>query len=69
MGTDEDTLIKILCHRTNSQRVKIAETYKALYGKVRSLTKINKNSPTSKFMNFRICEQNLKASLVETSKK
>lgn len=33
-GTDEKGLINILCKRTSDQRVKIAQAYKAGYGKV-----------------------------------
>jgi len=34
LGTDEKGLINVLCRRPSHQRVSIAETYKALYGKV-----------------------------------
>lgn len=32
-GTDEDALIKVLCHRTSDQRQEIAEAFEKAYGK------------------------------------
>lgn len=34
LGTDDNTLIQILCNRTVSQRVAISQAYKASYNKV-----------------------------------
>ena len=34
MGTDEKTLIGVLCHRTVAQRVEITNAYKSAFGKV-----------------------------------
>ena len=33
LGTDEDTIIKIVANRTNAQRLKIKEYYKSAYGR------------------------------------
>ena len=34
LGTNEDALIQILCHRTSAQRVAINQAYKSGYGNV-----------------------------------
>lgn len=39
LGTDEKTLIAILCHRSNGQRVLISQAYKSGYAKVKTKKK------------------------------
>ncbi len=34
-GTDEDTIIDIVAHRTNAQRQEIRQTFKSILGRVR----------------------------------
>ena len=34
LGTDEETLINVLCYRSNTQRQELVSMYKTMFGKV-----------------------------------
>ncbi|CDR05921.1 unnamed protein product, partial [Oncorhynchus mykiss] len=47
LGTDEDSIMKLLTSRSNSQRQQIKAAYKTLHGKVRTQPQYNHNTTTT----------------------